>query len=114
MTRGSAVAQWITLNSTCFQRPCFVDTARGVSDDKSLHVPSDDRNGCLGWLLLVAVIGVYVWLAGPPMNAGPLGDDRPCVPLVKYCYDVSRGRPTKNRNYATTEECERLLDRCRP
>jgi hypothetical protein len=65
----------------------------------------------LWYLVFIGVVGIITWLGGipDPKHAGPLGDERPCVPLFQYCFDVSKGRPPKRPNYATAEECRRLV-----
>lgn len=74
------------------------------------------RNGCLGFILVAAALMLLMWLTGAGKNAaGPLGDDRPCVPLIEYCYAMARGKQPERPNYATANECEELVqsDACR-
>jgi hypothetical protein len=64
--------------------------------------------GCLVWIGIFALAAVLTWLEGPRRSVGPLGDSRPCAPLIEHCLDISRGRASKRTNHATAEECKKI------
>jgi hypothetical protein len=70
---------------------------------------SDLKNCLLLCLASFALAGLLDWMNGHKPSLGPLGDERPLAPLVEHCWALSRERPPKIPNYATPEDCDKLL-----